>query len=308
MESSLLRIIPYISGTLSLIAFVVWAVATSYRKALDRNKEMIEAAPPGKRLEQTKVVLDGLDINMKNLNAEQVFILAQKVLDNRAKRFRLVAIVSVVLAMILALSSILAYSLTRKPLPSPRTEAHEAVTSLQDQIGVEAGNYELMLKYEGPTRDHAALDVYNRASNLGHQLLNIADEKLSVTYQVQKYQHASHALYMAATAAADQLDKQKLSEEAIFCAKNALQRLEYLKEQASTGDKQAIERHQWMQNDHALERVTFYLAVAVAINARAGGESKIEQAIDLYNSIPGTYRTLYPPSNPDLIWVLSQNH
>ncbi len=88
---------------LALAAFVVAAVAWVYRARLAERRKMIESAPEDKRADLLEAAIrDFSTVPVENLTKEQRYQLALTLIQERSSRFRITALVSVVVAVLLA--------------------------------------------------------------------------------------------------------------------------------------------------------------------------------------------------------------
>ncbi len=95
--------IPSVGTPLALAAFVVAVVAGVYRAKLAERRKLIETAPEDKRADLLEsAIRDFSTVPVENLTKEQRYQLAVRLIQERASRFRITAVVSVVVAVILA--------------------------------------------------------------------------------------------------------------------------------------------------------------------------------------------------------------
>jgi hypothetical protein len=128
-------------------------------------------------------------------------------------------------------------------------------------------------------------------------MADIGDSSISIIRQIQKYEYAASALYMAAYAAPNNQVKLDLSSRAIDCASNAIQRLDELKQLKQGGDEDAVKRFSWMVEDFAYERTRYFQAIAMSINFVAGGSVTRKDIESVWNKIPDSYKREFPASS-----------
>jgi hypothetical protein len=100
---SLFDAIQYVGTPIALVAFITAAVAYAYRGRLEERRKLIEAAPEqerGRLLEAT--LRDFTTIPTDTLTREQRYDLAVKLIHERSTKFRLMTLVSVIVAFLLA--------------------------------------------------------------------------------------------------------------------------------------------------------------------------------------------------------------
>jgi hypothetical protein len=113
--------IAYVSGGVSLAAFIVAVGASVYKSALDRKVRLIAQAPEEDRARLVKDELEFFAINTEKLSSEQMHELAIRQIEEKAKRFKTTAVVVVILAAFAAAISVFALARERgkPPPPSP---------------------------------------------------------------------------------------------------------------------------------------------------------------------------------------------
>lgn len=100
---SLFDAIQYVGTPIALVAFIIAVVAYAYRGRLEERRKLIEAAPEqerGRLLEAT--IRDFATVPTDNLTREQRYSLAVKLIEERAAKSRLMTLVSIVVAVLLA--------------------------------------------------------------------------------------------------------------------------------------------------------------------------------------------------------------
>lgn len=100
--------IPYVTGGLSLVAFVVAALFYGYRARLRQRTELILAAPKGERVAAIDATADFLRIDTANLTSKQKETIILRQLDVRAKRDQMMFVIAIILAVILGFIAITA--------------------------------------------------------------------------------------------------------------------------------------------------------------------------------------------------------
>ncbi|HXU29180.1 MAG TPA: ABC transporter substrate binding protein [Thermoanaerobaculia bacterium] len=93
----------YVSGGATLVAFVVAALVGLARHQAERKESLIRAAPEEKRGELVEIALEAFRIDTNSLNHKEKFELAVHHIRARQERFRIAAIVLVLVAIIAAI-------------------------------------------------------------------------------------------------------------------------------------------------------------------------------------------------------------
>jgi hypothetical protein len=100
---SLFETIQYVGTPIALVAFIIAVVAYTYRGRLEERRKLIEAAPEqerGRLLEAT--LRDFTTVPTDTLSREQRHDLAVRLIDERAAKFKLMTLVSIIVAFLLA--------------------------------------------------------------------------------------------------------------------------------------------------------------------------------------------------------------
>jgi hypothetical protein len=92
--------IKYVSSGFALCAFVVAALLTYFKNRSQEERKRIESAPPEDRADLVAKTLEIFNVDTTGLTRQQQFEIAMRQINARIERFRLVAIVVVVLAII----------------------------------------------------------------------------------------------------------------------------------------------------------------------------------------------------------------
>ena len=97
--------IRFVGTPIALIAFIVAVGAYVYRSSLLSRRKLLEAAPPDDRARLLEATIrDFSQIQTENLTRDQRYQLALRLIEERAARFRTMALVGVVLSAFLAAS------------------------------------------------------------------------------------------------------------------------------------------------------------------------------------------------------------
>jgi hypothetical protein len=97
--------IQYVTSGLTLCAFIVAVTAWVYKRYSQDQRLRIESARPEARASLVSPTLEGFHVDATRLTKEQQYDIVLKQIAARIERFRLIASVVVVLAMIGALLS-----------------------------------------------------------------------------------------------------------------------------------------------------------------------------------------------------------
>jgi hypothetical protein len=191
----------------------------------------------------------------------------------------------------------------QKKNPAPRREislnpSEQAIYRLQDEIVALKGTYERMkAETNAEAQLLAARKVEEGAINLFHQMTTIDDSNLKLTYQIQKYEYATLAGYMAAYVVSDKQQMSRFSENAANCGAEALAKLEILSKKNTNGEKEAIKDFDWMVKDLAFDRIHDYRAIAMAINVCANGKFTRNDVSNEWYQVSDFYKKEYPASS-----------
>jgi len=110
--------IQYVSSGFTLCAFLVAVIASYLKKRSQDERLRIESALPEDRAELVAITLEGFHVDTGNLTRQQQFEVAMKQINARIERFRILAIVVVILACLGA--GLSAYAISNA---NPRVES-----------------------------------------------------------------------------------------------------------------------------------------------------------------------------------------
>lgn len=110
--------IKYVSSGFALCAFVVAALLTYLKNRSQEERRRIESAPPDDRADLVAKTLEIFNVDTTGLTRQQQFEIAMRQINGRIERFRLIAIVVVVLAVTGAGLSAYALGVQKKSLPA----------------------------------------------------------------------------------------------------------------------------------------------------------------------------------------------
>jgi len=120
--------IQYVGTPLALVAFLVAVAAYAYRHRLVERRKLIETAPEAERARLLDATLrDFTTVNTETLTREQRYQLAQRLIDERAARTRIMALVGVGVALILAVVVL--------AMPSAGSAQRALVVRVSDETG-----------------------------------------------------------------------------------------------------------------------------------------------------------------------------
>ena len=92
--------ISYVSSGLTLVAFIIAAIAKVYSNRLKQKERLISLASESERTHLVANALEFFNIDTSNLTKGQQFELAKQQISNRAKRFYVTTIVVVIIAIL----------------------------------------------------------------------------------------------------------------------------------------------------------------------------------------------------------------
>ena len=112
MPIELWKEIQYVSGGFTLCAFIIAAIAWAYQHKNQAEIDEIKAASENERAKLIARKLEFFDVDTSRLSREQQYNIAIKQIGSRKERFRLLATVVVLLAMLAAGLTAYAYRIT----------------------------------------------------------------------------------------------------------------------------------------------------------------------------------------------------
>jgi hypothetical protein len=167
------------------------------------------------------------------------------------------------------------------------------------------GNYESTKTYPEDARASLARDVEEAGEKISLQLKTIPDSKLHANHIILKYEYAALALAQAAAAASSQQRRQELSSASIKHAEDAIGKVDELERQAASGDPTARKSFQWHLRSKTRERILWFKALSMSVNAKAKGNVTREDAIKAIKSVPAYFVAQHPfTSEPDMVWTI----
>ncbi len=255
------------------------------------------------------------------MTAEQIFELAKEQYALKKHRLGLRArfltrtlyVVGFVTVFSIAIYGGAAYVQTVKPdthvqkvTSDSLTPAERQVTQLQRAVKAVEAEYEKIHVYTEPTRSQAAGTLATKLRQTATSMEAVADAELRDTYRIIKNHYLLSAQYRRAVAhfiLGNNAEVISSSKAAIAAGNKVLTELDTLRDTAGLEKKYA-----WMVADEMKERTQYYLAVALAVNAQAGGTHTHQEARAMLESIPIEYRNQHQPdvTNPHLKWALAQ--
>jgi hypothetical protein len=119
--------IAYVGSGLTLTAFIVATAAWVYRTRILERERTIRSAPEAERSLLIQQTLEFFDVDTSGLTREHKYGLALQQIHERAKRFRLTALVVIVIACLAA--SISAFAIWRLPTASATAPSTTTATS-----------------------------------------------------------------------------------------------------------------------------------------------------------------------------------
>jgi hypothetical protein len=124
----------YVGTGLSLVAFVVAAILFAYRARLKNRAEIIKSAPEKERLEAITATAEFFRVDVSGLSRAQQQDIVLTQIHARARRDLLLAVVTLIVAVLLAIVATVAILAPNSPAKPPALpERIEAVIRLRDQ-------------------------------------------------------------------------------------------------------------------------------------------------------------------------------
>lgn len=106
--------IGYVSSALTLVAFIVAAGVWAYRKALLQKQWLIRQAPEQDRARLVENTLEFFNVDTSGLTKQEKYQIVMKQINERAVRFKITALVVVIIACLATTVSIYALSRDRR--------------------------------------------------------------------------------------------------------------------------------------------------------------------------------------------------
>ncbi|WP_295388976.1 hypothetical protein [uncultured Thiodictyon sp.] len=142
--------IQYVTTGLTFVAFLVTVIAWAYKSKSEERERLIQAASEDKRADLVRSTLEFFDVDTTGLTKEQKYQLALAQIHERARRFRTMAIVVCVLALILA--GVSAYAISQTSIKVPPKEKMDVKGSAQTKEDTTALTKERIFDSRGPNK------------------------------------------------------------------------------------------------------------------------------------------------------------
>lgn len=109
------NVIASVSSGLTLVAFITAAGIWAYRQRILQKERLIRLAPEEKRAELVDRVFEAVNIDTSRLNRQHRYELALRLIESRARRFYISAIVVTIFGFLIA--ALAAVAITQRVLP-----------------------------------------------------------------------------------------------------------------------------------------------------------------------------------------------
>lgn len=123
IHAAMWEAIQYVSGGFTLCAFIVAAIAWGYKQKNKADLEAIKTLPEENRAQVLSEKIEVFKVNTSNLTKEQQYDVVVRQINARVERYRLLASVVVVLAIVAAGLTGYAYQITKPDQPNRKTAA-----------------------------------------------------------------------------------------------------------------------------------------------------------------------------------------
>src|SRR5437667_11305566 len=163
--------------------------------------------------------------------------------------------------------------------------ASKSVVDLMQKILVLRGTYEAIKDYGAIAEN----EVRRNAAPLAEQLTNIADEHLNLSHQIAKYEYAAYAYILAASVETNNEQRKKYAGHALALGKQAKALMEKARDLAARADHEGQTAFTWISRNRDLDRTRYVLAIALAIDARSGGSTSMNEVREGLNAISPGY-------------------
>jgi hypothetical protein len=282
-----------VSTAVGLVGFVVACIFSynAYRLHLETTR--LEQLPEEQRAQQIDEYLTRYKLSGEDFSAEQKFQLIEREMD---QRFWMRIIYVGAGAVVFLVALVVVRREGKKPTPGGTpgfTPAEKQVLEYRQDILNLRGTFEARER-----NPKAAEKVGREGKRLAELLGGIDDELLDEARKIVKYEY--HGWAMAMVARVYDLDKEKAkrveySDRAIASFRRALELMEDARNGHRRGDAQATQVYEWVTSDSQdLNRTRYLLALALAVNAQAGGEATREQVKAELDQVSDHYLENYP--------------
>lgn len=116
--------IPYVTSGLTLVAFLAAIAAWACRRVVTRQERLIRTAPDQSRAQLVRDALEFFNVDPAGLTREQQYEIALRQINARAERFRITAIVVIIVTVLGGAVS--GYAIFRTPVASPSGSGERA--------------------------------------------------------------------------------------------------------------------------------------------------------------------------------------
>lgn len=174
--------IAYVTSAFTLIAFLAAGIVAIYQRWLNQKERLIRQAPEAERAILVQSALEFFHVNTEGLTKEQKYHLALEQIRERARRFRITAIVIVIIAVLAAGVTVYALSVNIPGKGAANHKANEFDYWTRDNT--EGGRITKVYRYSFSTKDDCLKEeAKEKNSDHGHYLLlgyGCSDDKPSL--------------------------------------------------------------------------------------------------------------------------------
>lgn len=180
------------------------------------------------------------------------------------------------------------------------SRSNEKVLSLKRKLSEVRGDYESMVNY--PARRSC---VEKDASAIAEAMLEINDERLSITHLIVKYQYASYAFMMVASAHALEGHVEQAiayAERSIAAGERGMALFDRVARSKGEEDRQA---YQWTLDDNGQNRMLYLLAMSQSIKGSSLHDDNLKAtALATLSRVDQSYRkNSRPTQTHELKWI-----
>jgi hypothetical protein len=291
--------IQYVTSGLALTAFLGALAAMVLRARTKSTERVVSRASPEDLPEIVRNILDRLQVPLLEIPEQRRAEIALEMLRLRYKRFSRLTVGAILITVIAAVTYLLS-----RPQPAQAgtliNQEEKTVLETKEQIVNVRGDFEALAKY--PSQRSS---VMKNALGLADIMLAVPDNRLSLGYQIVKHQYATFAIALAAATSSQDQVRRSVSQKAEREGQDAIDLYDSIRAKSLNGDQEATETYNWLISDEGVDRTRYLMAWAIAIDAKAGGQSKPSDAIHILGQIDCNYLERFPPSaDMELGWVL----
>jgi len=295
-----------ISTAIGLVGFVVACIFGYNAYRLHLETVQLEQLPEEQRAQQIDEYLTRYGLSGEDFSTAQKFQLIEREMDQRFwMRIIYVGVGAVVFLVALVV-------VRREGKKAPPGETPGLKPSEKQVLEYQQDVLNLRGTFEARERNPKAAEKVGReGKRLAELLGGIDDELLDDARKIVKHEYCGWALAMVARVYDLEKEKDKRvehSDRAIASFRRALELMEKARNGHRRGNADSTLIYEWITSDSQdLNRTRYLLALALAVNAQAGGSATREQVKAELEEISDHYLEEYPvESYEPFRWALEE--